>query len=410
MLTPLFSSLHLGYDKIIIEGVDMMQTAFLARSKKTYGDGPENGGPLSLTKAIEEMLCDGPPQMCVQFTNKQKMLTQKSYDSTGDSGDLQFHTVSGSKEILARWQTDTRSKLSSIGAWLETTRSDDDKGHIVLWNNLSIMPCALITKDNSPDCSDKDNGPGKNDIHLGTYIVNGGQKSNVLSFSANLNFIGGFAVAMQGGTTGNANVPQKDDEGDPCSKKKKGAADMGRQVNSGANKEALDNAYGSDPQVQAKEMVKSIRANKKAGAIYSNIHPIDGELRIQGNPDIRFCDNRIRGWSWVSIVVLNPFYINGVDDDAWHIGNGVGQGMLEGSACNQILSNPNWMILGCTHSIKEGSYHTTLHVKLITPGFDIMDNLPVGGTGGQWNISNEVACEAKQCLDSQGNMVNKPVK
>ncbi|MGL1636394.1 hypothetical protein ACSTJT_23245, partial [Vibrio parahaemolyticus] len=73
-----------------------------------------------------------------------------------------------------------------------------------------------------------------------------------------------------------------------------------------------------------------------------------------------------------SIVVINPFHIQdvgGEDCGEW----------LQAETCNAVLSNRQWLVLGTSHEIKEGSYTTTIKVRLDAPGTDISIGEPLGG-------------------------------
>ncbi len=46
---------------------------------------------------------------------------------------------------------------------------------------------------------------------------------------------------------------------------------------------------------------------------------------------------------------------------------------LTGDACNNILTRSGWTIIGVSHSIREGSYITTLKLRLYLPEADFAD-------------------------------------
>jgi hypothetical protein len=104
------------------------------------------------------------------------------------------------------------------------------------------------------------------------------------------------------------------------------------------------------------------------------VQPITADLRILGDPRAQFVYmDRWMGQS-VSIVAINPFHIAGG-------GNGGCGDWLAKPMCNQILSNKSWKVHAVNHSIKEGSYTTTLKLFLEAPGIQIGHDDPLGGVG-----------------------------
>ena len=91
----------------------------------------------------------------------------------------------------------------------------------------------------------------------------------------------------------------------------------------------------------------------------------------QGNPE--FSGNNYLKGKKVSIVVINPFFINSY-------GNACGD-WLASPGCNPVYSNKNWIVMGAEHSISEGSYITTLKINLPAPGSDIHRDDIFGGPG-----------------------------
>jgi hypothetical protein len=205
---------------------------------------------------------------------------------------------------------------------------------------------------------------------LGAFIVNGGKCSNVISFTPNINWPAAFATLARGGNAGgadNAHGVKKDNTRAGC---KYQTENTGIKQNVEATRWAKD-IYG--PERSTEETEKSQMAHNKANNVREGIMPIEAELRIQGNPHPNFVDSRFIQGSWASIVVVNPFTIDG----NWY--GGCGDWMiLADSVCNNILSNKHWRVTGVNHQIKEGSYVTTLKAKLDAPGIDIQSGESLG--------------------------------
>ena len=101
---------------------------------------------------------------------------------------------------------------------------------------------------------------------------------------------------------------------------------------------------------------------------------IKGELKIIGDPT--FNNPVFLTGKWVSIVVIDPYYIAGMD-----AGGAASCEWLSKPNCNSVLSNKRWMILGADHQIQSGSYVTTLNVQLLTPNINIPADSDLGGDG-----------------------------
>jgi hypothetical protein len=74
----------------------------------------------------------------------------------------------------------------------------------------------------------------------------------------------------------------------------------------------------------------------------------------------------------MTIIALNPFYRVGQGSeckDDW----------TASPPCNGLLSNRNWLILGVSHQIKEGSFTTSFKLILSAPGFSFSKDVPYLG-------------------------------
>jgi hypothetical protein len=107
---------------------------------------------------------------------------------------------------------------------------------------------------------------------------------------------------------------------------------------------------------------------------------MEGELRVQGDPSLG--GPRKTFGRTVSLVFINPFHV---------MPNGRGCGdWLANPVCNCVYSNKAWWVKAIDHSIREGSYVTTIKVALMAPGSDVNDNEPFGGNGsGGWIKGNK---------------------
>src|SRR6185437_8328740 len=105
---------------------------------------------------------------------------------------------------------------------------------------------------------------------------------------------------------------------------------------------------------------------------------ITAELKIQGNP--AFADPILFTQRTISIIVINPFHIKrGIDNECgdW----------LQAETCNKVLSNKRWWVTGVVEDIREGSYTTTLKVRLDAPGVDVSFGEPLGASESGFEIT-----------------------
>jgi hypothetical protein len=260
------------------------------------------------------------------------------------------------------WHCNGQNPLGAVREWIRDKMTDNDKGIIIFWNSTSSRSELVFLEDPLPKCwSSLEQEQCSRS--LGTYIVNGGETSPVISFDPQLKFI--FAAAAHAGAgvdtetaEGRNNTPQ---EGCPETKSTNDPIGSGDTTFIQMT-ENFNQIYGPG---NLRLAIRGVAANERANKLYENI---EAELKIQGDPTL---DNpytvKIKT---VSLVVINPFHLRSSG------GNQITSGTflpgcpewLFGPPCNQILSNKNWFIKGVSHDIKEGSYTTTLKIYLPAPG------------------------------------------
>lgn len=187
--------------------------------------------------------------------------------------------------------------------------------------------------------------------------------SPVISFTPSAKWAYGALHANSGGTGGpfnskthpNKPMPGMEDATDGCS---------GTQVTLPFDTSTRDTWSPSLAHSKLQEAAsKYDKANRRMDSI-------EAELRIQGDPEIAGIQ-KMYGRT-VSLVIINPFHLNGRNCGDW----------LARPGCHPVYSNKSWEVIGIDHSIKEGSYVTTLKIVLAAPGSDIGPNEPFGGQGG----------------------------
>lgn len=156
---------------------------------------------------------------------------------------------------------------------------------------------------------------------------------------------------------------------------------------------------------------------------------IEADLKVQGDPSDYYCSPIFGYGRTVGIVFINPFFLiqPSMDDSAcpcWAQvgcnpkfgGEGCNTCTTTNSACNDILTNKGWFILGADHQIREGSYVTTIKLILPAPGAELNDAQP-GSPGepvhlGAWSGGQELkqggtdACDEFYSYGSESTLLD----
>jgi len=246
------------------------------------------------------------------------------------------------------WPADQQNALQAVRKWSLSLTTDRKKGYTPVWNPGSPQPELWFVEDPRNYC---DESPSQDNC-LGTYIVNGGDCSPVISFSptakwtfsAELGSGGGSGGATSGRTVKNRPIP-----GRFCN-------DESQRVGTTSQMPAPQNDINWRPPDQVVERLQQGLAAQELAAQFMELTaPIEAELKIWGDP--RFVHPVQWTGKKVGIIVINPFYIYSGNYCEW----------LAGPMCNPVYSDKEYMVLGVNHQIKEGSYQTTLKVVLSNP-------------------------------------------
>jgi len=359
-----------GKFKYNITCKDAMNMLFSTKEDYVCGD---DAAPKRLRYAIEE-ICGGPPSINVRF---------KRIDQNGkDAGPIEW-LDGGSEGPFGTWAGNKLDRLSTIRTWLSSHRmkprgQNTSSGVVIYWDPFE-KNTLIIQQEDSPmdDCKSANN--------VGTFIVNGGKCSNVLEFSPKMNYPSAWAQFGTGGTESSSDKGEmqtkEKDAGKLDFQKKhdatpKGGMKAGLQVKIDVDERNRINRARSQ---QAKETGKANEEHAKANAKLEELMPVSAEMRIVGDPREEMLDPTKFGTITCSIVVINPFHIRPFN-------NRCGEWMAM-PGCNTVLSNKAWRILGTNHTIKEGSYVTTLKLMLEVPDIDIPGQT-FGGSGGNFKPEN----------------------
>jgi len=347
--------------------------------------------PLCLMDAIEKLLTkDVKPNVAkVRFA---RVVGAKNGSRLQDCGFKQRCGDEGKDDVgrgpKDKFPPNSKDKMTAVMSWLKSWPTDKDLGWRP-WYNPNVEGGEVIfLEDTNPECVDKDTNffLSKN---IGHYIVNGGDASPVLEFSPKIKW--NFALLQSsGGSMGNQQTNSfKGVEEGGKSPGRRPCVKLLRPVQKGTghpmnitDNEVLLNQFAADSVNQGQKGV-----NKAINAYRLNFGAIAAELVVVGDPTLNPIQTQSR---FLAITVINPFHINteksGNKD--WNI--------TAGNSCNNILSNPGWMVKHVTHKIELGKYTTHFSLTLAAPGSMNGDTdqhaglwAPIGGTWSNgWTPAN----------------------
>ncbi len=269
------------------------------------------------------------------------------------------------------WTSNRLDRFDTIAEWMGKYRIKDgnkDRGAVLI-NDPSRPGTLMVLMDPNPEdiSISKDQPNGR---HIGTFIVNGGKCSNVLEFNPTFNVVNAFAqqssgANAKGGLATDSELVEK--EKTPSEKKQCDTAGIQQTITPNQQIE-----YNSGPEAFS-ETNKSQMAHIRANRIFEiQGLTLKGELRIVGSTFPLFYSYEAIA-SNLSIVVISPFTIRG-----GKTGSSCGD-FLKKADCHPFFSNRKWTLMGANHSVKEGSFVTTLMVSLYTTGFELEEGVPFGG-------------------------------
>jgi hypothetical protein len=273
------------------------------------------------------------------------------------------------------WDLKLRDKLSAVKDWLSERLTDEGKAIIPGYNPCDVLGGEVIYWERSEPLP---NGSWDTFPCLDTFVVNGGKDSRVLEFNPRISWP--FAQLGVGG-----NMPSFGPAGalDPGNAKPgvPSSADLVRKdpCNKYAGSESSISVSNEMQEQYKKEADKVASDGQSSQMVAMNFffNSISADLRIIGDPKYR--PLYVKG-STVAIIFINPFYIFKDNSDCgdW----------LAKPVCNEVLSNRGWVVESINHKIQEGSYVTTLNLKLLAPGVDIDRDKPLGADPMGWKPKN----------------------
>jgi hypothetical protein len=293
----------------------------------------------------------------------------RSSDSVDDetvTDDLEFKKSDGGKDgPKSVWPTNQMNALAVCRQWLMSFTSVNGRGLLMVYDsnkNVMIIQEDPVNPQGKENCCD---------TCVATYVVNGGGCSPVIEFNPSINWPMG-SIPGRGGTAGGASGSTQPTL-DPQDVEK-----VGSQTSPVIEQHVWN---FRPPEDQAEEANDATIANLKtqqtsnggltgAGAGTG----LTAELKILGDPF--YTNGATLVAKSVSIVFINPFFIANSSDK-----NIKGPVWLQTSNCSTILSNKKYIIVGVAHNISNGTFTTTLSLRLPAPNLDLPMDSGYGGDG-----------------------------
>lgn len=341
MIKTMQTSYETGTVKISLEFIDLMSRHFERTIEGNFGS---DDNKIPLKEAIHSVFENNDPEIKVEFL-----------DADGKEWCFKYGGCEGPR---GKWPGEQQNALAVIRKWLAGQVTDNDKGTIVQYN---VAESSLVIKEDPGVGANESDACSLNSI--ATYVVNGGNCSDVISFTPTVDWI--LFNHAGGGTSPSGDAGVGDETADPdIDIEHAGPRDT-------TTIQAQDRDSGS-PNNSARRNQESSAAQTRANKDYEIKPGIEAELKILGDPK----GNEASDYSnplnlagkTISIVVINPYHI---EDCQW----------ISEPKCNEVLSNKNWLILGIDHQISEGQFFTTIKVKLYASNMDIAQGEPLGGAG-----------------------------
>ena len=355
--------------------VDMLYTSDEARIDKVYGKSGD--GAVSFRSAVKEMLTDDDYKPSIKTVLFRRVgASQKKDGRQGFQDILKFERPDGAPSqegYRGIWRGNNRSKLDCLIAWCSQVRTDRGKALVPTYCSDEKGGKVIIWEDPIP--RNNENAIIDRNVSLGTYVVNGGKDSRVISFRPSFKFqaISGVKGGVLGAENVNSNIDTNAQNPGHTGKglSYKENKSRGQEVYQPAVENLRDISGGTDPNLHTD---RAMNAHAQAFAHLASIPPITADLEIIGEPS--FPNRQNSFGKTISIIYINPFNIM--------TGSGGCGSWLAAPLCNEVLSNRGWRVQSVNHNIELGKYTTTIQLLLPAPGASLGTDKPLGASAEGW--------------------------
>lgn len=360
------SNFENGVFKINVECCDLFQRT----NQQTQGlnEFGEDDNKMTLKDALTDIWIE---PIFHPNVDKVEFKAYSNLDPVGSGATFDFKNADGGpRGPRSTWQTKEKNKLSTTRGWIDPVLTKNNKGIMQIYDNedqLSLVWQEDVIDDNPFGCERR---------NIGSFVVNGGNCSPVISFSPKINWL------TQNTGTGAVDSGASALDGTRADNVIHNRPSWNLRENIGSNQTesiSTDQNLWRPKRIQPKATQDSVTEHGHATIMYEIAGAIEAELTIQGNPkySYNYGENGIVG-AYISIAVLNPAVVRDKMSDG-------GCMWLSESPVNEVLSNTAWLVKGVDHQITDGKYITTFKVLLAAPNAELNYDEDFGGTTDGWD-------------------------
>jgi hypothetical protein len=346
-----------------ITATDTMAASLQGGIEEIYGEDTKNS--LSLKDALKKLLMEDPaPKVkSVKYCRiepdgkincNDKEVGFKENDPEGPKHSWKGNAANKlevARKWVSSWHTNNKDKVFEM-----EYNSKVDGGEVIFWERPTIK-CDENFSEN---------------FCIGTYIVNGGADSPVIEFNPRIKWDFGPASVVGGQMAARTieDKPQNKAQGiEECPqlsrKESKGAGNVSSSPTTSQQLD-INNDKSTGTQMDAEAL------HKMLDGIHVMEDGIMADMVIVGDPTFPTQADGVIDGKTVAIAFINPLHL--VPD------NSICGDWLASPPCNEWLSNNNWLVQKVNHRIENGTYTTSLSLRLTTPGFDSPVGSPMGNS------------------------------
>jgi hypothetical protein len=336
----------------------------------SQGRVPKTQGKLDqkvpIIRGFEKMLDGTCPPKPTNNTSKEGDQVVLVKSPQGTNGDWSYTTQKNANTPMGRtgvYPGYNLPPLDAIQKNLNTFVTSETKGVYLSYPSGQNDDTLYLIEAEDPECVRDRQLYKKCSIALfmGTYVVNGGDLSPVISFSPKIEFTG-IPNKQTGGTTAGSN---SSNSAKPRSGCRNSSTNKDPQDTPGAtiaSKNSVDSKVRTIvPPSQAAGVVQEA-ADAQLGAELKSkpvLGAVTADLTIQGDPRFVWSLNVIG--SFIKIIFINPFTV--IQNPVFGKNNTSNAEWLSLPTINDQLSSIAYIITGCDHEISDGKWITKLKIK-----------------------------------------------
>lgn len=306
----------------------------------------------------------------------------KTKDGNPTSGDGFFE--GGGKGPRSAWPMQQSNAFTIARMWLSTVRTRLGKGIIILHDPTHKNQIIIHEDPSDENCCDNS---------VGTFIINAGNCSPVISFNPTINWPKGF-IPGGGGVAGSSSTGQSNNILKSPDKVELAGTQSQYSVPQHDWNHRVPEQHASAATAGGEahqNTANAVGAATGAGSIGFN-----AELKIIGDPHyctvlgpVKKTENQepeqrsqkgegLFG-KFLSIIFLNPWYIASPLNADKNMK--IGATWIKESSCNTFLTSKKYMIQGVSHQISSGTYTTTFNLKMLQNNVEIPIDAKLGYCG-----------------------------